>query len=443
MRGQPCRRGNDGARRHPGSHARSLRRRPRAQRGSPRPRRGGRPAAATASAVTAHGEQVAAGVTESGHELAHTGHVAHVPCPVLRSVGHAQRPRLALAPRWQEDTTVVLHEEVEVADAGGDPEELAVVARGSAVEDHRPLETEDVAVRLDTEPAKCSHGALEHRPTDVGRPLVHLGHQHLGECRTRRCHGERVAVERARVEDAPAAGVEQAHERRGAADGPHGVATTDDLAHRREVRADAEGDLGGAGRVPQAELLQMDARAIPFVEHFDIIGMFDVLEHIEDDRGVLEQTHRALRPGGGLIITVPQHRFLWSRYDEHAHHVRRYAADEIAEKVTAAGFRIIMTTSFVRIVVVLSLLRTAIGLQQSPPNAVIVSLSLFLTAIVMAPTFNQAYDAGVKPLLAHQMQLPEAFTAASTFSERPSSSNVINYPGYGLRVRKGRCAPAV
>lgn len=102
-----------------------------------------------------------------------------------------------------------------------------------------------------------------------------------------------------------------------------------------------------ARRVPQAELFQMDARAIPFAGHFDIIGMFDVLEHIEEDERVLEQAHRALRPGGGLMVSVPQHRFLWSRYDEHAHHVRRYAAAEIAEKITRAGFRIVMTTSFV------------------------------------------------------------------------------------------------
>ncbi len=52
---------------------------------------------------------------------------------------------------------------------------------------------------------------------------------------------------------------------------------------------------------------------------------------------------------------------------------------------------VIMTTSFVRIIVVLSLLRTALGLQQSPPNAVLVSLSLFLTAIVMGPTFERSY----------------------------------------------------
>jgi flagellar biosynthetic protein FliP len=73
---------------------------------------------------------------------------------------------------------------------------------------------------------------------------------------------------------------------------------------------------------------------------------------------------------------------------------------------------VIMTTSFVRIVVVLSLLRTALGLQQSPPNAVIVSLSLFLTAIVMGPTLEQSYAQGVKPLLNHQMELPQAFDAA-------------------------------
>ena len=74
---------------------------------------------------------------------------------------------------------------------------------------------------------------------------------------------------------------------------------------------------------------------------------------------------------------------------------------------------VMMTTSFVRIVVVLSLLRTALGLQQSPPNAVIVSLALFLTAIVMGPTYTASYDAGIRPLLNHTMELPQAFGAAS------------------------------
>jgi len=74
---------------------------------------------------------------------------------------------------------------------------------------------------------------------------------------------------------------------------------------------------------------------------------------------------------------------------------------------------VIMSTSFIRIVVVLSLLRTALGLQQSPPNAVIISLALFLSAIVMAPTYEAAYSAGIRPLMDQEMELPQAFDAAS------------------------------
>jgi flagellar biosynthetic protein FliP len=74
---------------------------------------------------------------------------------------------------------------------------------------------------------------------------------------------------------------------------------------------------------------------------------------------------------------------------------------------------VIMTTSFVRMIVVLSLLRTALGLQQSPPNSVLISLSLFLTAIVMAPTLQASYDAGIKPLIDKKMELPAAFNASA------------------------------
>jgi flagellar biosynthetic protein FliP len=70
---------------------------------------------------------------------------------------------------------------------------------------------------------------------------------------------------------------------------------------------------------------------------------------------------------------------------------------------------LIMTTSFVRIIVVLSLLRTAIGLQQAPPNVVIVSLSLFLTAFVMQPVWDEAYQMGIGPVMREEMPLDEAF----------------------------------
>lgn len=71
---------------------------------------------------------------------------------------------------------------------------------------------------------------------------------------------------------------------------------------------------------------------------------------------------------------------------------------------------LIMVTSFVRIVVVLSLLRTALGLQQSPPNSVLISLALFMTAFIMAPTFTTAYQKGVEPYLNQDLAFEDAFT---------------------------------
>ncbi len=73
---------------------------------------------------------------------------------------------------------------------------------------------------------------------------------------------------------------------------------------------------------------------------------------------------------------------------------------------------LIMMTSFIRIVVVLSLLRTAIGVQASPPNPVIISHALFLTAFVMAPTFEEAWRAGVEPMMKDEMPMETAIPAA-------------------------------
>jgi flagellar biosynthesis protein FliP len=70
---------------------------------------------------------------------------------------------------------------------------------------------------------------------------------------------------------------------------------------------------------------------------------------------------------------------------------------------------LIMVTSFTRIVVVLSLLRSALGTQTAPPNAVITGLALFLTAFIMAPTFREAYTTAAVPLLANQITPQQAF----------------------------------
>jgi SAM-dependent methyltransferase len=132
------------------------------------------------------------------------------------------------------------------------------------------------------------------------------------------------------------------------------------LAHTRHTYPDAElngSDIFTEGlqfaqsRVPNATLFQMDACHIPFREEFDLIGAFDVLEHIEDDQAALNQIFAACQAGGGIVLTVPQHQWLWSATDDYAHHKRRYTRRELVAKVQAAGFNIQYVSSFVSLLV--------------------------------------------------------------------------------------------
>ena len=75
---------------------------------------------------------------------------------------------------------------------------------------------------------------------------------------------------------------------------------------------------------------------------------------------------------------------------------------------------LMVLTSFTRIVVVLSFLRSALGTQQAPPNVVLISLALFLTGFVMAPTFETAYREGIQPLMANEIAEEEAFEKTMT-----------------------------
>jgi SAM-dependent methyltransferase len=102
-------------------------------------------------------------------------------------------------------------------------------------------------------------------------------------------------------------------------------------------------------RLPGVELLQLDARRLPFEQEFDAVGAFDVIEHIDDDRAALASMRRATKPGGGVLLTVPQHRWLWSTNDEHGHHKRRYTRKELLAKVRGAGLEVERVTSFVSV----------------------------------------------------------------------------------------------
>lgn len=111
-----------------------------------------------------------------------------------------------------------------------------------------------------------------------------------------------------------------------------------------EGLAYAERRLGSA-----AKLIQLDATRLPYEAQFDAIGAFDVIEHIEDDECVLRNAHAALKPGGGLFVTVPQHAWLWSETDVSACHVRRYSRSELRSKLEISGFDVARITSFVSV----------------------------------------------------------------------------------------------
>lgn len=118
-----------------------------------------------------------------------------------------------------------------------------------------------------------------------------------------------------------------------------------------------EGLAFAGGRVKNARLFKMDVMEIASKDNIDLIGAFDVLEHVERDAQVLKDAYTALNPGGGMIITVPQHDFLWSYADELSGHVRRYSAGDLKEKIEKAGFKIKDIVSFVSLPMPLVMLR--------------------------------------------------------------------------------------
>lgn len=121
------------------------------------------------------------------------------------------------------------------------------------------------------------------------------------------------------------------------------------LPHYRLTGADLhiEGLLFAKKRLPQTPFVQVDFRHLPFHHEFDAIGAFDVLEHIEEDEEAIQSAYKALKPHGFFILTVPQHRWLWSRQDEAAYHKRRYTRRELCEKLKKNGFSIRFISSFV------------------------------------------------------------------------------------------------
>jgi SAM-dependent methyltransferase len=111
-----------------------------------------------------------------------------------------------------------------------------------------------------------------------------------------------------------------------------------------------------APRLPGVKLYQVDARRIPFREEFDALLALDVIEHIEEDEVALGAMLAALRPGGALVLSVPQHPWLWTEIDAWSGHKRRYRRPELVARLRGAGFQVEMVTSFATLILPLLVL---------------------------------------------------------------------------------------
>jgi ubiquinone/menaquinone biosynthesis C-methylase UbiE len=112
-------------------------------------------------------------------------------------------------------------------------------------------------------------------------------------------------------------------------------------------------------RLPGVDLYQIDARKLPFDREFDVVTSCDVLEHIDEDAAVAREFFRSVVPGGGVIVTVPQHRWLWSAVDVYSHHRRRYERRQLVDVIKQAGFVVERVTSFVTVLLPLMLISRA------------------------------------------------------------------------------------
>ena len=119
-------------------------------------------------------------------------------------------------------------------------------------------------------------------------------------------------------------------------------------------------EVGGSGAFVRGSALQL-----PFREaSFDVVGLFDLIEHIKDEASLLANIRKVLKPQGIVVATVPAHQWLWSPHDVQAAHVRRYAEKELEAIFRVSRFRVLSCRSFYGFLLVPAVVRKVLGLQQ-------------------------------------------------------------------------------
>jgi SAM-dependent methyltransferase len=150
-------------------------------------------------------------------------------------------------------------------------------------------------------------------------------------------------------------------------------------------------------RLPDVDFIQLDATDIPFRRAFDIVGAFDVLEHIENDDRVIACVHEALRPGGLFIVTVPQYQWMWSSLDEIVRHKRRYGRPELLRKFRRSDFEVLYCSSFVTalfpaMATTRLLARVRTPPSDTPPSDTEETKKAFGSQVILPPALNRLCD---------------------------------------------------
>jgi SAM-dependent methyltransferase len=153
-------------------------------------------------------------------------------------------------------------------------------------------------------------------------------------------------------------------------------------------------------RLSNLEFIQLDATRMPFENEYDAIGAFDVLEHIDDDMAVIRNVHKALKPEGYFLVTVPQYQWMWSNMDDIDQHKRRYSRKELKNKLSQNGFEVNYSSSFVFILfplmVVSRLLKKSEKFQERPFEDKLTELKLSSTTNFLLESFMRIDELFIK-----------------------------------------------
>jgi len=157
-------------------------------------------------------------------------------------------------------------------------------------------------------------------------------------------------------------------------------------------------------------LVQTDLMGSGFREQFDLIGLFDVLEHLDDDLKVLRAIREQLRPSGRLLLTVPAHMALWSDYDVASGHRRRYSRRQLEAQLSAAGFQIEYCTAFMFALLPLVFVRRRLRWGcSSPLNEPENATERIKSELQIHPLLNRALELLLRPeppCIARRRRLP-------------------------------------